>query len=113
MTRKSYKSLYLHQLQAAGEERGRAECAERELAKLRAVLASAGERVLRGSEVLGIPGSIEAPGGVTTEGIFLPPVAFECAKAYIASHDRFVAESQDYGMYFDYVWRGKRLIALP
>lgn len=97
--RPRYKDLYLHQLQAAGEERDRANAAERELARLTSVLAKHGRQVL----------SEFSPNN--TGPIELDPLEYECATAFIESNARIsdIYWHKVLGMTF-YTWRGRQLI---
>lgn len=99
MTRKSYKALYLHQLQAAGENLDRAKRAERRLAEITKALAPYGREIL---ETLTAP----EPGNA----IGLPPHQWEAARAAMDGERRFEGDL-DFG-WRCYSWKGWPLARL-
>lgn len=92
MTRPKYKALYLHNLQAAGENLDRAKRAEQELARLRSVLSTVGEDIL-----------LSHDGG--SDPIELPPLGFECSRAFMEAHQRCGYENGGFSQ--NYTWRGR------
>jgi hypothetical protein len=105
MARTAYKALYLHQLQAAGENLDRAKRAERELARVRAALAPYGE---------GILSHFQAPtkeNELADIAIGLPPHEYVAAEAFFLAGERLMSP-HDIGSWTQLIWRGRRVMQL-
>lgn len=95
MSRPAYKALYLRTVRRYQDASDRAAAAERELRRLRAVLATHGESVL-----------LPLPAG--HEPVALSPLDFEGSRAWIESHARFTPD-EDRLQPQEYRWRGRPL----
>ncbi len=105
MPRVKYKALYLHQLQAAGENLDRAKRAERDLDRIRQALAPFGQTVLASYEAPTKENQLE---GI---GIGLVPHEYVAVEAFFWAHETR-AHLDVNGGWTQLLWRGRKVVQL-